>query len=275
MIKGCILLSRPANVAIVVASVAIGSFLCGELLSKAVLLASISAALILAGGNCLNDVFDLETDRINRPRRPIPSGRVSLKAASVCGWALLAIGTGLSPAIGGGALAIAASASVFLVLYGLWLKRVVLIGNLLVSALGALAFLFGGVAAGNPKDAWFPAAFAFLFHLGREVVKDAEDASGDRQSGVRTLPVVFGERAGFFFAAGVFAVLVGVTILPFAQQRYGYFYLALVVVGVDLLVGVTMLGLVFGKAWMSLAKASNLLKVGMVCGLAALAVSRA
>ena len=275
MIKGCILLSRPANVAIVIASVAVGSFLSGGPLSSAVLLASVSAAFILAGGNCLNDVFDVGTDRINRPQRPIPSGRVSAKAALTCGWGLLAVGTGLSSMISGEALVIAASASVLLVLYGFWLKRVLLVSNLLVSGLGGLAFVFGGVAVGNTEGTWFPAVFAFLFHLGREVVKDAGDADGDRESGVRSVPVVFGERPALFFAAAVFAVLVCVTVLPFAQQRYGYFYLALAVVGVDLLVAVTMLGLALRRAWMSLARAGNLLKVGLVCGLAALAVSRA
>lgn len=273
MIKGYIRLVRPINMVIVVASVAIGAFLSGDLRSLSVLLACVSAGLVLAGGNCLNDVFDLEIDRINNPQRPIPSGSLSRRGASICGGAMLAAGTALSAPIGGQALGIVASASVLLVFYGLWLKRCMLLGNLVVSLLAALAFVFGGVAVGNPKGTWFPAVFAFLFHLGREVVKDAEDVKGDRKWGVRSLAGVFGEQTGVMVAAIVFALLIGVTILPFARGEYGRLYLLLVIVGVDLVLIVTMLALLTRKKWMSLHRASVLLKVGMVFGLAALSVS--
>ena len=273
MAKSYILLIRPANVVIVVASVAIGSFMGGHLASLAVLVACVSAGLILAGGNCLNDVFDVEIDGINNPERPIPSGRVSTRGASFYGGALLAAGTCLSAIIGLKALSIAASASVLLVLYGLWLKSSLLVGNLVVSLLGGLAFIYGGLAVGNPRSAWFPAVFAFLFHLGREVVKDAQDAEGDRRSGVRSLATVFGERTGLIVASAVFLLLMGVTVLPFARGEYGHLYFALVLIGVDLVLVLSMLPLLTRRRWMSLSRASSLLKVGMVMGLAALAVS--
>jgi geranylgeranylglycerol-phosphate geranylgeranyltransferase len=273
LIKGYFLLSRPPNVAIVVASVVVGSFLGGGLASLAVLLACVSAGLILAGGNCLNDALDLRTDLINRPQRPIPSGRASARGASIVGVTLMAVGTALSVLIGTKALAIALSASILLVLYGLWLKRVLLAGNLTVSMLGALAFVYGGVAAGDPATTRFPAVFAFLLHLGREVVKDAEDVKGDRQCGVRSIPSVFGEAAALLFAALIFVLLIGVTAVPFLQGHYGYLYIWFVALGVDLVIGVTMLALLSRRTWMNLTKASSMLKAAMVFGLVALAVS--
>ena len=51
-----------------------------------------ASSLLYAGGVVLNDVFDLERDREERPERPLPSGRVSLRTARWLGWDLLLLG---------------------------------------------------------------------------------------------------------------------------------------------------------------------------------------
>ena len=55
---------------------------------------------IYAAGIALNDVFDYEIDRVERPNRPLPSGRVSRRFASVLGWGLLILGILLAGASG-------------------------------------------------------------------------------------------------------------------------------------------------------------------------------
>ena len=64
--------------------------------ARTLLLLAAGSALIYAAGVVLNDVFDLETDRLDRPERPIPSGRVSLPAARRTGWLLLAAGMAMA-----------------------------------------------------------------------------------------------------------------------------------------------------------------------------------
>ena len=91
------------------------------------LLIAASVSLYTAG-MVLNDVFDLETDRRERPERPIPSGRVSLKAARRLGWNLLALGVvlGIGAAFFVGHLrpaVVAALLAAGVVLYDAWLKR--------------------------------------------------------------------------------------------------------------------------------------------------------
>jgi len=272
-IMGCLLLARPANAAIVIVSVAVGSYLSGDLKSIRVLFACISAGLILAGGNAINDVCDLDIDRINNPGRPIPAGKVTRRTAVFLGGILLVSGMVLSSRIGMAALSIAVSSSLLLVVYGLWAKRRMVVGNLLVSALTALAFVYGGVAAGRPQGALFPAVFAFLFHLGREIVKDVEDLKGDEKADARTLPVVFGERASILLAAAIFGLLVLLTPLPFFLGLYGQVYVILVLIGVDFVLAVIIASLLARRRWMDAHRASSLIKVDMVVGLAALVVS--
>jgi geranylgeranylglycerol-phosphate geranylgeranyltransferase len=271
---GLVLLARPVNVIIVVASVLLGSYLSGTLVSLRVLFACLSAALVLAAGNAMNDVCDLEIDLINDPSRPIPSGKITRRGASLLFAVLFLAGISVSCFLGAAGLSIAVASTLLLVFYSLWLKRRILVGNLTVSLLGSMAFLYGGVAAMNPRGAVYPALFAFLFHLGREIVKDVEDVVGDRIGRARTLPVVMGERAGIVAAACVFGVLILSTLIPFLTGAYGLFYLLAVLLGADSAVGLVAVSLLTRRPWMRLSTASGLLKVGMVFGLGALALGR-
>ena len=74
---GLIEITRPINCAITFCSVLLGGWLGTLTLSHDLLLAALSATLITGGGNVLNDVCGLQEDRINKPQRPLPSGKVS------------------------------------------------------------------------------------------------------------------------------------------------------------------------------------------------------
>jgi 4-hydroxybenzoate polyprenyltransferase len=87
-------LLRLANVLTAVADVAMGYLVThGDLQPPAnfALLAAASCLLYLSG-MVLNDVFDADVDERERPQRPIPSGRVSLRMAMAVGWAMLVSG---------------------------------------------------------------------------------------------------------------------------------------------------------------------------------------
>ena len=76
-ITGYIQLTRPVNLLIALLSIFIGGFVTGTIhpLLK-LLLASFSGMLVAAGANSINDYYDLEIDRINKPKRPLPSGLI-------------------------------------------------------------------------------------------------------------------------------------------------------------------------------------------------------
>ena len=96
--RGYLELVRPANVATALADVLAGYAVAGLGNTRALGWLLFSTACLYAGGVVLNDVFDRDIDRLERPERPIPSGRVSVAAAAGLGLGLLALGIGANAA---------------------------------------------------------------------------------------------------------------------------------------------------------------------------------
>ena len=269
------LLPRPLNGLITALSVGIGALTAAQAPAwSALLLAALSAALINGAGNAFNDLMDIDIDRINRPLRPLPAGRLSPSAARRQSLLLAVAGCALafwlSPWHGLIALAVA----VLLVLYSVSLKNSLLWGNILVAFVGAIAFPYGALAAGDIGRSWIPALFAFLFHLGREIVKDIEDVAGDQIRGERTLPLCWGRVQAGVLAALVYLVLVGFTWMPFFMGLYGVLY-ALALLLVHALVGYVLWQLYRQRAVLADDRLGRLLKVGMFLGLVAIVVGEA
>lgn len=267
-------LVRAINCLIVAASVVVGGLLARATDWGMVLLASISALLIAGGGYSINDYFDYQTDRVNRPRRPIPSGRIGRRSALHLSLALFCFGIGLSVLVGPTSVFIAIVASVLLYLYSLSFKRGGLTGNLVVSGLTGLAFFYGAVAGGKALGGVMPFAFAFLFHLGREVLKDIEDVKGDEAVGARTIPLRWGKGVALNFASGIFLLLILLTPIPYILGIYDFFYLITVLVGVDIALLSLLLWLRRGVLEERLGRVNQLLKVDMLVGLFALYLGR-
>ena len=258
-------LPRPINCLITFGSVLLGGWLGIHRITEPLLFAALSAALITAGGNALNDLCGITEDRINKPHRPLPSGRLSPGFARIEMGIFLLAGILLALPLPIPALAIALTAVTSLIFYNIYLKRVPLIGNLIISALGGLAFLYGGAAVENISAPWLIASFAFLFHLGRELLKDLEDSAGDRQLSGSTVPISWGENIARILITGIFAILIITTPLPTLLGIYSSIYLSLILLLNFLLIFVLI------RLWQkdTLGYLNNLLKAGMLLGLAA------
>jgi len=189
-------ITRPLNSVVAGLAAVLGYLIATGTVTLPSLILIVIVASITAAGNVLNDVFDLDIDRINRPDRPIPSGLVSLRAAKLYAALLFLLGVLLAASITVLALAIAVINSTMLIFYAMRLKRTPLFGNIAVSYLAASIFLFGGAFAG-PEGLIqnLPlAAITFLAMVARELLKDAEDIEGDTAGGAHTLPMVIGVR---------------------------------------------------------------------------------
>lgn len=233
------------------------------------LCASVSASLILAAGNVLNDVCDLDTDRINTPYRPLPAKILSRTEAIVFAALLAFIGLLLAVPLGVMGTIIALSAVLILLFYDLKLKRVPLAGNLAVAFLGGLAFTYGGIAGFSPLQSLVPAMFAFLFHLGRELVKDAADISGDSLSGIRTAATIWGVRISLFLSGLVFAVLAVFVVLPAVILWFGRGYLVIIAIGVWPVLIHVMISSLRNPSQDNLRRLARLLKLDMPIGIIA------
>jgi geranylgeranylglycerol-phosphate geranylgeranyltransferase len=273
--RGFILLTRPVNVLIAGLSIFLAGYLCGIGESLPELLAAcLVGALVTAAANGINDFFDIEIDRVNKPYRPFPSGMLAkgegLLFVALCFAAAVAVAFNINP----WALRITLFSGFLLYWYSARLKRTVLWGNFLVSLVTALAFIFGGIAVGRLRWALIPAAFSFLMHLGREIIKDMEDVEGDSAQNIRTLPIVYGSTIARRVATLVLGVLLCVTWVPWLVEMYGIYYLVSVVAGVH-----TVIFLVIWSIWRRPGRityrwTSNLLKADMLVGLFAIYAGR-
>ncbi|MEE8181905.1 MAG: geranylgeranylglycerol-phosphate geranylgeranyltransferase [Candidatus Thorarchaeota archaeon] len=171
---------------------------------------------VAAGGNVVNDIFDIEVDKINRPHRALPSGRMTVRQA----WAYVAFLSMVGALFAwlNGPLG-TMIVIIFLIVgyaYAAKVKELGIAGNFMVAFSFAFGVIYGSFIYGErvaaiyipiPSILFFITAFMIL--QARETIKGAEDVEGDKLRDVRTIARVYGYNA----AAGVAAILnfIGVT----------------------------------------------------------------
>jgi 4-hydroxybenzoate polyprenyltransferase len=182
------------------------------------------AAVLNAASNALNQIYDLEIDRINKPRRPLPSGRLTLHEAwlftSITYIVALVLAWLVAPGGRHECFWIVLVATLVTILYsvppfrtkrlGVWANVTIAIprGVLLkVAGWSAVKTIFG-------LEPWFIGVIFGLFLLGASTTKDFADMEGDRRGGCRTLPIIYGVRHAAWMISPSF-------ILPFILISVG------------------------------------------------------
>src|ERR1035437_3217806 len=231
-ISAYIIIVRPVNFLITFITVIVAAALSykGEYSSVKVFLAAITASLTMSAGNIINDIYDLNWDKINHPFRPLPSGVISLKAALIFYFILLAVSLLLSLFISNLNFAVNLLAVFLLYLYSYKLKRIAFGGNLVVSLLTGLTFIYGGIAVNNISNSIMPALFAFLINLIREIVKDMEDTEGDIREGIISFPSKYGVKTAKNTITALSILLILFTFLPFINGNYNNYYIAVIII---------------------------------------------
>jgi geranylgeranylglycerol-phosphate geranylgeranyltransferase len=263
---------RPLNFLITFVSVIVAAVICSpdKFPGLNVFLAAFAASFALASGNIINDIYDIEIDKINRPLRPLPSAKITITEAYILFFVLVVLSISISLIVSYPALLIVLFSLLLLFPYSKFLKRVPLVGNTTVAFLTGLVFIFGGVVVGNPSAAVVPAVFAFLINLVREIVKDMEDVEGDTKAGVITFPVKFGFQKSKYLILLFSLILISYTLYPFITQLYKIEYFIIVMVIVNPILVYCLKILFEGHSIKNLKKISNLLKLSMVFGLIAI-----
>lgn len=229
-----------------------------------VYLAFLAAFLVCGAGNVINDYFDFEIDKINNPARPLPSGKISLRAAHFYALGLFAFGILLSIFINKPALLIAAFNSALLYSYAWKIKKSGGIKkNLTVSYLVASPFLFGGVVVGNALVTFLLALLAGLANTGREIIKDIEDLKGDKKF-IKTLPMEIGVEKSAVLASAFIGAAVIISPLPYLLGILSANYLPAVALADAIFVYVAL-----KLKNIEAREAQKLVKLGMFLGLAA------
>lgn len=271
-----LLLIRPVNCLLAGVAVWVGAYLTlSPVRVLPVTLTALCAFLVCVAGNIINDIIDVEADKISHPNRILPTARLSILFAGRLAVASNLVAVALSFAAGTPVVIIVVATTLVLHLYNWRLKQIPLLGNLLVALVASATFLAGGLASSS-GDAFvlpgpiIPAGFAFLLHLMRELVKDILDSEGDRAVGVVTLPLVIGTRWVLAIVALLGLVLSWASYQPYALEWYGVRYYWITVFGV--LVPTVSLSIIT-LAWPRhnlLSLLSSALKIAMGVGLIAL-----
>lgn len=235
-----------------------------------IILAGLSGALTAMAGNVINDYFDIDIDRVNRPKRVLPSGKLSLREVFLFYVVLAVSSLFVSFFVNEDAFIIIFAAQALLFIYSYRLKGIPLLGNFVIALSTGFAFIYGGVAVNNTDAALIPASFAFLINFIREMIKDMADIEGDKQREINTYPSIYGFKKSRSIIVYVTIILMCLTLIPFITKLYEIEYLLVVMVFVNPLLVYILKFLFKDDSVKNLNKLSNLLKLNMVIGLTAI-----
>jgi geranylgeranylglycerol-phosphate geranylgeranyltransferase len=175
----------------------------------------------------LNDIMDIEIDRINVPNRPLPSGRISINSAKLYSIILAIIGILLTFYFSIYAIIIAFSSLIVSILYNTKAKKTGLLGNIMVAYCVAIPFLFGAIITSNSINMKILTFFmlAFLSTIGREIIKGIADIKGDKIKNIKTLALSYGTKKAAIIASLFYISAIILSILPIIVKEVGLFYL--------------------------------------------------
>lgn len=203
---GLVKLGRPSDSAMAFLGTYIGARLAGvnDLTTFGISTLALSNGLLSAGSMMFNDWHDVVEDGINRPSRPIPAGLVSralaLRASLFVFGAAIVLAAALGPIFGAGA-GLVVGASVW---YTLQLKARPWIGNTICALLSAYPLWCWLPVSSRPGTLYLAVAGGFVvMGVGREVMRTAFDADGDRAGGVRTVATSRGSDAAVRIGSGL------------------------------------------------------------------------
>ncbi len=261
---------RPGNAIMAVIAIFLMAVISGKFTLEA-LMAAVVVFIVTGAGNSINDYFDHKIDAINKPERPIPSGRISLKTALIYSISLFALGTILAFIINILLGIIALLSSILMIYYARDLKTKCLIGNLSISFLTGLCFVFGGIAVNEILVSIYLGFFAFLMTMAREIVKDMEDVEGDKLEGAATLPILHGMRISSILAA-IFMILASVgSPLLYFMGIFSIFYLPVLCLAIVIFLYCAM-SILKDQSSENAGKVSKRIKLGMTITFVAFAV---
>jgi geranylgeranylglycerol-phosphate geranylgeranyltransferase len=196
-----------------------------------------SNALLFSASVAFNDWHDVAEDAINQPERPVASGRIGPHAALGASAVLLGSALALAAAAGPAFLAAATLLALLSVAYTLRLKRVPVVGNLVVAAVSTYALACWMVVSPPSRYYLLAAAGCACIRLGGELIKTAADAAGDGACRIRTAATIWGVRAASGAGLGAVAAGLVIALAPVVERDANGTYRSLLAASALLVLG--------------------------------------
>ena len=211
--KSLIKLTRPYNVIFGSLTAPVGAYIAynGDwniAIAQIIILQTLAVGSFIIFGNVLNDIIDYESDKINHPLRPLPSGEITINTAkitvltsAIISLSLTLFGTyTLVNSEGGNWIPVSTIwciAFLLMLTYeiGPKTKNIALVGNSSISLMVGLVIIFGAASLDSIDNGLilYVGCVAFFVILAREIIKDVEDIDGDTDR--KTLPMIITKRA--------------------------------------------------------------------------------
>lgn len=273
------------------------------------ILLAVSTILTAAAGNIINDYYDIESDKINKPNKWIVGNSISQKRALFYYFSINSIAFFIAIV-----LSFAFKTHWFITLnlltilvlwiYSLYLKKTILIGNLVVALLTASIALLSGMYFSicgyyqlNNQPILVPknqeiinyitfwknifnhkgtfvcvfAIFSFLLNFAREIIKDIEDINGDKKLYASTLPISFGVHYSKLISV---LIMSGIPILylyllfSYAPNIQTQHFIATFPIAIATIIALLIIVLIFFANTINQFKRINkLLKLAMISGI--------
>lgn len=170
-------------------------------LIASIVVGTLMAGVLNAASNAINQIYDLEVDRVNKPQRPLPSGRISHREAGWLTLFLYLFALALAWWVNWQCFALALTAAILTVIYsvpplrtkkyGVWANVTIAVPRGLMLKVAGWSTVRGVTHDWEP---WYIGLVFGSFLLGASTTKDFADMKGDAAGGCRTLPVVYGPR---------------------------------------------------------------------------------
>ncbi|MHA1917699.1 MAG: geranylgeranylglycerol-phosphate geranylgeranyltransferase [Candidatus Ranarchaeia archaeon] len=164
--------------------------------------------IFVAGlGNAINDIYDIEIDKINRPDRVLPRGAMSIKQTWIYVCILFLGALAISYTIHFAAIIGVIVFSFVGYFYATKAKIMGTLGNLFVATSFSFGLLYGSIVVSYYYGAPIISAPVFFYFItsssiiyGREVIKGMEDVKGDKVRDVKTIALVYGPKKAAILA---------------------------------------------------------------------------
>ena len=271
-LQGLLTLIRPINSIMIGFAVLVGIIITNSSLVFSEF--SLIGFFISSYSMVINDIYDIDIDKINRPDRPLPSGRVTLNEAKLFSVFLLFIGISLSII---SIIRYDSSILIFFItiffsfiswLYSYSLKKRGLIGNFIVAISMTIPFIFGGIIINGFTNVLLLSfsTIAFLSGLGREIVKTICDVKGDKSKHVNTISITLGVSNAAKLGGFLILCAVLVSIIPFVLGSVDPIYFIFLILPNSLML-YSSLKIIFDHSESSAYRIKNLLLMGMLLGL--------
>ncbi|NIM46981.1 MAG: hypothetical protein GTN40_02370 [Candidatus Aenigmarchaeota archaeon] len=220
---------RPSVVFLAAFAVLVAALIVGYYQPFQIFIAVLVASLIAGAGNVTNDYYDYKIDKINKPKRVIPSGKIKRKNAAFYAAISYVLANVLAILFLNSEMILLALFNTFVAFVYAWKVKRMFLGHFLDSWLASSTFLFGALFVNITVTIIFLFSMSYLANLGREITKGIEDIKGDKKIGAKTLPVILGKIISSWIAIFFIIFAIAISLIPYFFGLLSISYLLLVI----------------------------------------------